>query len=107
MDRPSDGFPWPPYYGHFRFFEQRMNTHSHVAALQACGDGIYELTNKYSRTLRVFICECYSFGAAEYVETKDTLGSLDAIVINSAWCGYTAGGQAPRSGRQSWIVQSW
>lgn len=38
---------------------------------------------------RLRYCECYSFGAAEYVETSNALGKLDAVVINSAWCGYT------------------
>ena len=85
----SDKFPWPPYYGHFAFFEQRMNAHSGVASLKAQGDGVYELTTKFGKTLRVFACECYSFGIAEYIETMQALGKLDAIVINSAWCGYT------------------
>lgn len=89
MAERSDGFPWPSYYGHFRFFEQRMDAHSHVIKVQTHGDGVYELTNVYGSKLRVFICECYSFGAAEYAETKEALGKLDAIVINSAWCGYT------------------
>ena len=85
----SDKFPWPSYYGHFAFFEQRMRAHSGVAGLEPKGNGIYELTTKFGATLRVFICECYSFGAAEYIESMQTLGKLDAIVINSAWCGYT------------------
>ena len=39
--------------------------------------------------LRVFVCECYSFGAAEYVEVIANLGKVDVVLINSAWCGYT------------------
>lgn len=89
MTGHSEKFPWAPYYGHFAFFEQRMNAHSGVANLKAQGNGLYDLTTKYGNTLRIFICECYSFGAAEYVETTQTLGKLDAIVINSAWCDYT------------------
>jgi hypothetical protein len=53
------------------------------------GNGLYEITTKYGDTLRVFVCECYSFGAAEYIETVEELGDLDAILINSAWCSYT------------------
>jgi hypothetical protein len=89
MPGHSDKFPWPSYYGNFTFFEQRMNAHSGVVGVKAEGDGVYELTTKYLKTLRIFICECYSFGAAEYVETTQALGKLDAVVINSAWCGYT------------------
>jgi hypothetical protein len=89
MRQHSISFPWPPYYGHFKFFEERMQSHSQVTALNALGEGIYELKTKYGNTLRLFICECYSFGAAEYVETRDKLGPLDVILINSAWCNYT------------------
>jgi hypothetical protein len=89
MTGHSDKFPWPPYYGHFAFFEQRMRTHSGVTNLKSESNGVYNLTTKFGKSLRIFICECYSFGAAEYVETTQTLGKFDAIVINSAWCGYT------------------
>jgi len=85
----SKSYPWPPYYGHFKFFEERIKTHSQVASLVAKGGGIYELTTKHGNVLTVFICECYSFGAAEYVETLEKLGALNVILINSAWCGYT------------------
>jgi hypothetical protein len=44
---------------------------------------------KSGKRIRLFICECYSYGYAEYVETTQHLGKLGAIVINSAWCGYT------------------
>jgi len=40
-------------------------------------------------TLRVFICECYAFGVAEYLETAERLGNIDVVIINSAWCGYS------------------
>lgn len=89
MTGHSDKYPWSPYYGHFNFFEQRMNTHSGVASLEAVGNGLYNLNTKFGRTLRIFVCECYSFGAAEYLEATQALGKLDAVVINSAWCSYT------------------
>ena len=47
------------------------------------------LTTKAGKSLRAFICECYSFGGAEYFETIQSLGKMDVIVINSDWCGYT------------------
>jgi hypothetical protein len=37
----------------------------------------------------VFICECYSFGVAQYIEAQSQLGHVDAVIINSNWCGYT------------------
>ena len=89
MPSHSTVFPWPSYYGHFNFFEQRMSAHSRVAKLTALGNGLYELALRSGTTLRVFVCECYSFGIAEYVETTTALGKLDAVIISSAWCGYT------------------
>jgi hypothetical protein len=86
---PEKVFPWPPYYGHFQFFEKRMRSHSQVSNLKALGNGLYEITTRNGDALRVFACECYSFGAAEYVETTEALGHLDVILINSAWCNYT------------------
>src|SRR3546814_12029570 len=38
--------------------------------------------------LRLFICECYAFGVADYIETTGKLGHLDLVIINSAWCGH-------------------
>ncbi len=77
------------YYGNYKFFEDRMITHSNVARLRNTGEGLYEIDLIDSRTLVVFICECYSFGIAEYHESVENLGDLDAVVINSNWCGYT------------------
>jgi hypothetical protein len=89
MGGHSENFPWPSYYGHFGFFEARMNQHGRVVSLVAEGNGTYQLTRTNGDTLRVFICECYAFGIAEYMETVENLGRLNAVIINSAWCGYS------------------
>ncbi|WP_159008522.1 hypothetical protein [Bradyrhizobium sp. S69] len=88
-DEVTPTFPWPSYYGHFNFFEARMRGHGSVKAINANPNGVYDLTLTSGRLIRVFICECYSFGVAEYTEVTQKLGHLDAIIINSAWCGYT------------------
>lgn len=85
----SEHFPWPSHYGHFKFFEDRMADHSRVRKIESAGNGLYHLTLSDSREMTVFICECYSYGTAEFIETVDNLGKLDAVVINSNWCGYT------------------
>lgn len=85
----DENFPWPSCYGHFKFFESQLTKHGKVASLTALGDGVYELARAKGDTLRVFICECYAFGVAEYMETVEQLGGLNAIIINSAWCGYS------------------
>lgn len=89
MPAYSNVFPWPSYYGHFDFFEQRMRSHSRVHDLRALGNGRYQLIKVDGTSLEVFVCECYSFGAAEYLETTSKLGRLDAVIISSNWCGYT------------------
>ena len=93
----NENFPWPSYYGHFNFFEGQMDRHGRVAALASKGNGLYELTRTQGDTLRVFICECYAFGVAEYMQTIEQLGRLDAVIISSAWCGYSP--DAKRHGR--------
>jgi hypothetical protein len=66
-----------------------MTKHDRVERLVSYGNGLYNLSRKDGDTLRVFICECYAFGVAEYMETVERLGRLDAIIINSAWCDYS------------------
>jgi hypothetical protein len=85
----SETFPWPNSYGHYNYFEEQMKWHNKVSSLSKNGDGTYNLKRTQGDTLRVFICECYAFGIAEYMETFQKLGKLDAVIINSAWCGYS------------------
>ena len=99
MAAHSETFPWTSHYGHYKHFEAQMNKHCRVASLTAKGDGVYELTRTQGDTLRVFICECYAFGLAQYMETVDQLGKIDVVIINSAWCGYTP--DAKRNCRES------
>lgn len=84
----SEVFPWPNSYGHYNFFEQRMKGHGRVGGYSGKGQGVYEV-KRDGGTLRVFICDCYAFGVAQYMEAVGHLGKLDAVVINSNWCGYS------------------
>lgn len=91
MPGHSEEFPWPSYYGNFDFFEDKMRNHSKVLNIKSTDtDGVYEITRTQGDTLRTFICECYAYGVAQYTETIEELGQLDAIVINSMWCGYSS-----------------
>lgn len=89
MSAYSDTFPWPSHYGHYNYFETQMKAHGKIFSLTAQGGGVYDLVRTQGDTLRVFICECYAFGVAEYMETVERLGHIDVVIINSAWCGYT------------------
>lgn len=89
MPAQSDEFPWPSYYGEFDFFEERMKSHSQVLSIARIDKGLYHLTTLDNRELKVFICECYAFGVAQYIESIQNLGPLDAVIINSNWCGYS------------------
>lgn len=89
MPAHNDTFPWMSYYENYRFFESRMQSHSKVSSVLNIGDGLYEITINDGRKLKTFICECYSYGMAEHHESVEKLGHLDAVIINSNWCGYT------------------
>lgn len=89
MPAHNKGFPWMSYYGHYNFFESAMQSHSQVSSVKKMPNGVYEIKLSDGRVLSVFICECYAFGLAEYYESVQKLGSLNAVIINSNWCGYS------------------
>ena len=89
MAAHNNNFPWLSYYENYDFFEQRMREHSKVLSCENINIGLYNITLLNGITLRVFICECYSFSTAEYVESCEEYGGLDAVVISSNWCGYS------------------
>lgn len=89
MPALNDTFPWLAHAGNYKFFENAIEYHFQLSKLKNIGQGLYEITLKTGNVLRVFICECYSFGVADYQEVVQNLGPVDVIVINSAWCGYT------------------
>lgn len=85
----NNKFPWLSYYRNYNFFEQRMREHSKVVSCENINIGLYNIRLTNGRTLKVFICECYAFGTAEYVESCENYGELNAVVISSNWCGYS------------------
>lgn len=89
MPAYSDNFPWMSYYGNYRFFEQRMQEHSKVSSCNKLAPSLYNIKLTNGKELKVFVCECYAFGSAEYIESCENHGSLDAVVISSNWCGYS------------------
>ena len=90
MSAHSNEFPWPSYYGHFDYFEQRMAKHNRVQSLtRTSSPGTYVLKRTNGPDIRLFICECYLFGVAEYHEVVANLGRVDAVIIASLWCKYT------------------
>lgn len=78
------------HYGNYNFFKRKIAIHSKVLDVKEidASKGLYDIVQQ-NRSLRVFICECYSFGVAEYEEALNYFENLDAIIINSMWCGYT------------------
>ncbi|WP_433692418.1 hypothetical protein [Herbaspirillum seropedicae] len=88
MAAHNSEYPWLSYHGNYRFFEERMMEHSQVTQLDRLGTGHYRLVRSSGQELVVFICECYSFGASECDEVIENIGPIDAVVINSSWCGY-------------------
>ncbi|MBY5827671.1 hypothetical protein [Rhizobium leguminosarum] len=89
MTAYKSDFPWPSYDGRFKFFEDRVNGHEKVEQLVNLGGGFFEVTRRGGDKLRAFVCECYTFGVAEFIEVRDHCADVSAIVISSSWCGYT------------------
>jgi hypothetical protein len=91
MPSHEDNFPWMSYYGNYSFFEQRMREHSEVKVVRSVATSLYHIELTDGRVIKTFICECYSFDVAEYMEVCEKLGDIDAVVISSNWCGYSPG----------------
>ena len=89
MPAHNEHFPWMSYYRNYNFFMQRMHEHSKVNSIDSINPSLYNIELTSGRTLKVFICECYSFDVAEYVESCENYGKLAAVVISSNWCGYS------------------
>lgn len=88
MPAHNSTFPWLGYYGHYKFFEDRMREHSKVGDVKNVNTGLYDVHLLDGRVLRVFICECYAFDDASYHEIVGNYGSVNAVIISSNWCGY-------------------
>lgn len=89
MPAANEEFPWLSYYENYDYFEQMVKKHNKIKSIQNIDIGLYEITLARNKKLRLFICDCYSFGMAEYYETIGNFGDLDIIVIGSLWCSYT------------------
>ena len=89
MTAHNNNFPWMSYCRNYNFFEQRMREHSKVSSCVQLNPSLYNIELTNGKNLKVFICECYSYGRAEYIESCENYGDLDAVVINSNWCGYS------------------
>jgi hypothetical protein len=89
MPAHSNEFPWMSYYGNYSFFELRMREHSKVNSIRPINASLYKIERADGTIIKAFICECYSFDVAEYIEACQELGELDVVIISSNWCGYT------------------
>lgn len=88
MPAANEEFPWLSYHENYDYFENMLKNHSKIKDFQNKDCGLYEITLASDERLSLFICDCYSFGIAEYYETIDNIGELDIIIISSLWCSY-------------------
>lgn len=89
MPAHNQNFPWMSYYGNYNFFEQCMHKHTEVNSIERVNPGVYNIVLTGGRELKIFICECYSFDTAEYMELCENYGPIQAVIISSNWCGYS------------------
>lgn len=91
MPAHQEHFPWMSYYGNYQFFEQRMLEHGKVDEVRKSTPSLYDIVLTNGQVIRTFICECYAFDVAEFMEVRQELGEVNAVVISSNWCGYSPG----------------
>jgi hypothetical protein len=89
MPAHTEDYPWISYYGNYNFFEQKMRAHTNVETIIKVSPSLYHIKLIDGRIIKTFICECYSFGIAEYLESCENLGELNAVVISFNWCSYS------------------
>lgn len=89
MPAHNINYPWMSYYENYDYFEQRMSEHNRVSGIDKINPSLYHIELVNGNVIKTFICECYSFDVAEYFEATQELGELNAVVINSIWCGYS------------------
>lgn len=87
----SKNFPWISHSGNYKYFEDSLSFHDKIDYLKRVNEeGLYEIGLLNKNKLRIFICDCYFFGVADYHEVIEKVGKIDCIVINSLWCGYSS-----------------
>src|SRR4051794_3017222 len=73
----------------FAYFERAIGGHSRVRALRRDGDQVYIVERKSGPDVRVWLCDIYTLGVADYYEIREADPDIDAIVVVSLWNSYT------------------
>lgn len=84
----------PPSASSREWFEQRLDQHTRVRGFQAEGDHVYVIQRRGLPDIRVWLCEIYMLGVADYEAIRNADPAVDAIVVLSAWNHYTPEAQS-------------
>jgi hypothetical protein len=74
----------------FEFFETAIRGHSRVKRLARVADQAYVVERQSLPEVRVWLCDIYTLGVADYYAIRDADPEVNAIVVVSIWNSYTA-----------------
>jgi hypothetical protein len=75
------------------WFEQTLARHTRVEKFRSVGDQVYVVQRRGLPDVRVWLCDVYTLGVADYEAIRNADPAVDAIVVLSAWNHYTAEAQ--------------
>lgn len=85
-----------------QFFEQAMRAHTRVRDVSAVDDHVYLLRRHGQLSdVRVWVCDVYTLGIADYMAIRDAAPDTNAIVVLSQWNHYTP--QARQQGKEDGV----
>ena len=71
------------------WFERKMEEHTRVRNVRAEGPQTYVIERKNMSSVRVWLCDVYTLGVADYEAIRAADPKIDAIVVLSIWNHYT------------------
>lgn len=79
----------PPGASGRAWFEQKIKGHTRVRGLQAINELVYVVERVNMPDVRVWLCEAYTFGVADYYAVRQADPEVNAVVVLSVWNHYT------------------
>jgi hypothetical protein len=99
----GSGLGWndPPSTSSLEFFVRAVGEHTRVVGVDAEGSQVFRVRRRELPDVRVWVCDVYTLGVADYAAIRAADGDLDAIVTLSGYNQYTP--QAKDQGKEDGI----
>jgi hypothetical protein len=79
----------PPSTKGREWFEQMLQQHARVEAFKPAGDQVYVIARDQLPDVRLWLCDVYTLGIADYEAIRSADSAVDGIVVLSQWNHYT------------------